>query len=152
VILAGMLLVLSASCFAQTNVLSVTVPPDKFNAKSGATAQMKLAVKLRPGYHCNSNTPSDQYLIPLRLTWEAGPLQVAEVVYPKPQMEKFSFSKTPISVFTNDFEILTRFKVPANAVIGPAILSGKLRYQACNDRMCLAPKTVDVLVPVDIVK
>ena len=107
---------------------------------------------MRPGYHANSNAPSDEYLIPLRLTWSTGPLEVASVVYPKPQLEKYSFSDKPVSVFSGYFEILTRFKVSASAMPGLSILGAKLRYQACNDRMCFPPKTVDVSLPVEIVK
>ena len=43
-------------------------------AKRGATAQAKVKVSLQCGYHVNSNTPSDDYLIPLKLTWTPGPL------------------------------------------------------------------------------
>jgi hypothetical protein len=32
------------------------------------------------------------------------------------------------------------------------VISAKLRYQACTDRMCLPPKTVDLNVPIDILK
>ena len=120
--------------------------------KAGATAQIKLTAELRTGYHCNSNTPSDDYLIPLKLTWTSAPLEVAGVEYPKPQMEKYSFSDKPLSVYTGNFDIVTRFKVPASAPPGPAVISAKLRYQACTDRMCLPPKTVDVNIPIDIQK
>lgn len=150
-LLISLLLAGSALGFAQTVALSVA-PHDKVTAKAGSTAEVKLAVEIRPGYHANSNTPSDDYLIPMRLTWNPGPLEAAEVVYPKGQMEKYSFSETPLSVYSGDFQILTRFKVAAGAAPGPAVLAGKLRYQACNDRMCLPPKTVDVSLPVDIVK
>jgi len=122
------------------------------SAKAGATAQIKLTAELRSGYHCNSNTPSDDYLIPLRLTWTAAPLEVAGVDYPKPQMEKYSFSDKPLSVYTGNFDLVTRFKVPASAPAGPAVITAKLRYQACTDRACFPPKTVDLNVPVDIVK
>ncbi len=150
--LAGAMLFLwSPLSFAQTNVLSVA-PPEKLTAKAGAIASAKLTIQLRPGYHCNSNKPSEDYLIPLKLTWTAAPLEVAEVTYPQPRMETYSFSKQPLSVYTGDFEIVTKFKVPASAAVGTMVLSAKLHYQACNDRMCLQPKTVDVSLPVDIVK
>ena len=35
---------------------------------------------------------------------------------------------------------------------GQATIAGKLHYQACNNRMCLTPKTIDVSVPVEIVR
>jgi thiol:disulfide interchange protein DsbD len=136
---------------AQINPLTIA-PPDKLTAKAGSTVEVKTTIQLRQGYHCNSNTPSDEYLIPLKLTWTPGPLESPEVAYPKPQMEKFSFSDKPLSVYTGDFVVATKFKVAAGANPGTAFVSGKLRYQACNDRMCLPPKTVEVSVPVDIVK
>ncbi len=107
---------------------------------------------MRPGYHTNSNTPSDPYLIPLKLTWNPGPLEAVSVMYPKPAMEKYSFSDKPLSVFSGNFDLSTTFKVPANAIPGPTAVTGKLRYQACNDSMCLAPKTIDVRLQVDIVR
>ena len=141
-----------APCFAQgPNVLSV-VPPEKLTAKAGSTAQARLTVHIQPGYHANSNNPSDEYLIPIRLTWSKSPLDVADVLYPTPQMEKYSFSDKPLSVYTGTFEIVTKFKVDNGALPGPTVISAKLRYQACTDRMCLPPKTGDVSLPVDITK
>ncbi len=111
----------------------------------------KVAVTLRPGYHVNSDAPHEAYLIPLKLNWTAAPLAVEGVSYPKAHDEKYQFSPDqPLSVFTGSFEITTKFKVPADATGGQAILAGKLKYQACNDTMCFPPKTVDVNLPVDV--
>jgi hypothetical protein len=146
------LFLLAASLsFAQSNVLTIA-PADNITAKAGTQVSAKILAQLKPGYHCNSDKPSDDYLIPLKLTWTPTPLEVAEVVYPKPQMEKYTFSEKPLSVYTGDFEIVTKFAVPRSAHPGPAVLTGKLRYQACTDRMCLPPKTVDVSLPVTVVK
>ncbi len=110
----------------------------------------KVTLQLRNGYHVNSHTPADEYLIPLRLTWTASPLEVVDVTYPQPKLENYSFSTKPVSVFTGDFDIITRFKAPATSPQGPTVLVGKLRYQACTDTSCLAPKTVEVRLPVHI--
>ena len=132
-----------APAAAQTNVVTVAAST-KTIAKRGATADARVTVQLRNGYHVNSNTPTEDYLIPLRLTWTAPPFEVAGTVYPKPKMEKYSFSPKPLSVFTGDFDIVTRLKTPPKAPPGPGVLLGKLRYQACNDNSCLPPKTVEV--------
>jgi len=132
---------------AQTSVLSVT-PPEKVVAKRGASLEVKTAMTLKPGYHVNSNTPSDSYLIPLRLTWEPGALESVEVIFPKPHMEKSTFSPKPLSVFTGDFALVTKFRVAGNAASGPGIAVGKLRYQACNSDSCLQPKTIEIKLPV----
>jgi hypothetical protein len=118
--------------------------------KRGGTADAKISVKLQPGYHVNSNTPSENYLIPLRLTWAAGPLESVAVTFPKPTMEKYEFSEKPLSVFTGNFDVATRFKAAPGAAVGPAYVSGKLRYQACNDKACFPPKTLDIKLPVSV--
>jgi len=137
--------------FGQSNLLSVA-PPAKLAAKAGTTVTETLNVQLKPGYHCNSDKPSDEYLIPLKLTWSASPMEVNEVVYPKAELEKYSFSKDPLSVYTGDFQIVTKFKVPASAPAGATVISGKIHYQACNDRMCFKPATAEVALPVEITK
>jgi len=142
---------LRAQAFAQGNVLNYT-PPRKVVAKPGATVDSALPLELRSGYHVNSNKPSDDYLIPLRLTWNPGPLEAAGFSFPKPEMGKYSFSEKPLSVYTGDFQIVTHFKAAANAEPGPKTLTGKLRYQACNSSMCLPPKTLEVSLQVEIVK
>jgi hypothetical protein len=109
-----------------------------------------LKADLQPGFHVNSNMPGDDYLIPIKLTWNKEPLEAEQVNYPKPQMEKLSFSPNPISVYTGSFAIDTRFKAPPGAMPGMAFMNGKLRYQACNNKECLPPRTVDVRVTLDI--
>jgi Disulphide bond corrector protein DsbC len=132
---------------AQISALSVG-PPEKVTAKRGGAVEVKTRALLKSGYHVNSNTPSESYLIPLRLTWEPGPLEAAEVVFPKAHMEKYEFSPNPLSVFTGDFELVTKFKVAANASAGPAVVLGKLRYQACSNNACLPPRTIEIKLPV----
>ena len=125
--------------------------PQKVAGKRNAAVQAKIPVSVRPGYHVNSNTPSEEYLIPLKLTWTfTGAIEGGSVTYPKPSLEKYEFAEKPLSVFTGDFELVTDFKVAANAPAGPGAAVGKLRYQACNDRACFPPKTVEVTVPYQI--
>lgn len=127
-------------------VLSVADPVKLSVPRSGEAVQT-LKLQLKPGYHVNSNTPNEEFLIPIRLTWDQASAETVAVQYPKPALEKTEFSDKPLSVFTGDFEIVSKFKRAAKASPGPGFLNGKLRYQACNDKMCLPPKTLDVKVP-----
>jgi hypothetical protein len=121
--------------------------PQKVAGKRSAAVQVKIPVTVKDGYHVNSNKPSEEYLIPLKLTWtQLGSLEGGTVTYPKPMLEKYEFSETPLSVFTGGFELVANFKVAANAPAGPGAATGKLRYQACSNRACYPPKTVDVTV------
>lgn len=128
-------------------ILTLQEPQKVIVARQGDVA-VALKLSMRPGYHANSDKPSEDFLIPLRLTWDSkAPVEAVETVYPKAKLEKFEFTEKPISVVDGDFEIVTRFRRAPNAMPGPAFLSGKLRYQACNDKMCFPPKTIDVKVP-----
>ena len=135
---------------AQSSGVLTVAPLPRVAAKRGGTFTEKLSAELRPGFHVNSNTPADEYLIPLRLTWANGPLQVEQVIYPTPQLEKYDFSSKPVSVFSGTFDVLTKFKVAPGAAPGITSIAGKLRYQACNNKECLPPKTVEVQLPVNM--
>jgi hypothetical protein len=122
--------------------------PQKVAAKRGAAVQAKIPMTVQPGYHVNSNTPSDEYLIPLKLTWkQTGALEAGAVAYPKPALEKYEFSEKPLSVFTGRFDVTANFKVRPDAPAGPGAAVGQLRYQACSDRACFPPKTVEITLP-----
>jgi hypothetical protein len=126
-------------------------PQATVKVKRGAPATVTLKVSLPAGFHANSNTPTESYLIPLVLKWTGGPLQEGVVTYPKPLLETYTFTAgKPISVVAGAFDLVTKFKVPATAAAGPAAQTGTLRYQACNDRMCFPPKTVPVSVTVSV--
>ena len=146
----GLLLGAGFLSFGQaTNVLWET-PTPLVKLKVGTVADVRLPLQLSPGYHTNSNAPSDPYLIPLKLTWGSGPLEPVAVFYPRPQLQKVSFSEKPVSVFSGRFDLVTRFKIPPSATPGPTALIGSVRYQACTDNLCLPPKTIDVALEVDI--
>lgn len=140
-------LALASAAAAQTGC-ALTAEPARLTVKRGENPEYRLKLKLPEGCHTNSHQPNDPDLIPLRLTWNPGPLEAGAIEFPKPHLEKYSFSEKPLSVFSGEFEIVTKFTRKPTAMPGPAMLSGKLRYQACNDRMCFPPRTIDVKAPV----
>ncbi len=148
--LAALPAALSLQLWGQFGQVLTVTPPVRAAGARNASFTAAVTVQLRNGYHVNSHTPDEDYLIPLMLTWDPSPLEVKEVVYPKAEKASFSFSTKPVSVYTGTFDIVTRFNVPAKAPVGALVLNGRLRYQACNDTMCLPPKTVEVKVPVEI--
>lgn len=145
---------LALGLFGQTSLNSLSsvvnvVAPEKVVGKRNTTQPVEFTIQIRNGYHINSNTPADEYLIPLRWTFE-GPLSVTDIAYPKPKMQTFPFSQKPMSVYEGDVKTTAKVTMPAKAAAGTQHVLGKLRYQACNDRMCLPPRTLEVKVPVEI--
>ncbi len=133
--------------FAQAGKVSIQ-PANTIVAHPGARVTQQLHLNIQPEFHVNSDKPKDEYVIPLKLTWLGGPLTIESVKYPQP--EEIKVGTEDLTVFTGDFNIESRFAVPQNATPSSSIMNGKLRYQACNNQMCLRPVTVDVHVPVSI--
>jgi thiol:disulfide interchange protein DsbD len=130
---------------AQQNKLTVE-PAGQVVVKRGTSAPATFKVAILPGYHVNSDKPKDDFLIPLQLTWTAGPVKTGAVVYPP--REEVQVGPDKLSVFTGSFDLKTDFSAPRDAAAGTFTMTGKLHYQACNDRMCFRPMTVDIRVPV----
>jgi|SRR5581483_4697229 len=143
-----MALLLSAAWLgAQPGDRLMVGQPEHVVGKRNVAVQVKIPLSVVKGFHVNSNKPMEEYLIPLKLTWTStGALQPGAIDYPAPSVEKFEFAEKPLSIYSGNFDLVAHFKVAANAQAGPGAASGKLRYQACNDRACFAPKTVDVTV------
>ncbi len=121
--------------------------PAPLRVKTGETAPLALRFRLAAGHHTNSNKPTDEFLIPLKLTWDSAaltPLEVIAVEYPAGKLEKYAFSEKPLSVYSGEFIVTTRFKAAADAPKGQKTVNGKLRYQACSDTMCFPPRTLAV--------
>ncbi|MEI9811514.1 MAG: hypothetical protein WDO18_02035 [Acidobacteriota bacterium] len=150
-----LLIAVCGLAFGQTPQPKIVVkldPVQAVAAKPGQTVHVTISAKVDAGFHVNADKQADQYLIPLRLTWTRGTLEKPSIAYSKAANAKLAFSEKPVNIFTGDFSIDTQFQVPKNAAVGATTVAGKLRYQACNDRECLIPRTIDIVVPVEIAK
>jgi DsbC/DsbD-like thiol-disulfide interchange protein len=132
---------------AQVNKVVGVAAPEPLVAKPGGTVEQVLKVTVRDGYHVNSDKPIDEFIIPLKLTW-TGPLEVKQVIFPK--AEEINVNGQKLTVFTGSFPVRTQLSIPASAAKGKTTVTGKLRYQACSNEMCLRPTTVDIELPLTI--
>ena len=110
--------------------------------KRGEPAKLILKADVLPGFHVNSDKPRDEFLIPLKLTWDSGVLSAKSIAYPKP--EDLEMNGQKLAVFTGTVPIETQFVAGSDAAKGEKTITGKLRYQACNSNMCFRPATIDV--------
>ena len=124
----------------------------KVAGKRGAAVQAKIPLTVDPGFHVNSNTPNERVpdSVEADLEGHRRPRRRPGRSIPKPAQEKYEFSEKPLSVFTGNFDVTANFKVAANAPAGPGVAAGQLRYQACNDKACFPPKTVEINLPYSV--
>jgi hypothetical protein len=136
---------LSAQVPSGKDVVSPTAYVSLDPAGRGSTAQIAVVMKIRPGFHVNAREKSAEYLIAtdLKSNLPAG-FSAGEVIYPKGKLEKFVFSKTPLNVYQETVVLKMPLTVLASAPTGEQHIPLKLRYQACNQEVCLSPTTLDV--------
>jgi thiol:disulfide interchange protein DsbD len=100
---------------------------------------LHVDVRILDGFHVNSHTPTEDYLIPtsLKIAPPEG-AKAAEPAYPAGKTKKFSFADKPLSVYEGAF----RIDVPMTWAGPPPAVSGTLDFQACTDTQCYAPASV----------
>jgi DsbC/DsbD-like thiol-disulfide interchange protein len=145
----------SPSSIAESRAISSTdvvkASPDEVTILRGGTVDALVRLKIDSGYHVNANPPSFPYLKPteLELTPEGG-LSVSFTKYPDPLMKNFSFSESPLAVYEGETTLSVRLKADKSIALGRKNLSGKLRVQACDDQVCYAPASMDIVIPVNV--
>ncbi|MFY9556377.1 MAG: protein-disulfide reductase DsbD domain-containing protein [Blastocatellia bacterium] len=144
---------LSLSTLAQGSASVVKVSPGEsvYKIKRGGAVQVEVVIKVGEGYHINSNRPLEKYLIATTLKIDRSPgLTVTPVVYPKAKLEKFEFSKNPLSVFEGKAVLKLTARALSSLAPGAQYLKGKLMVQACNNQQCLRPQSIDVNIPLQV--
>ena len=121
-------------------------------AHPGDRVRLAVTVTLPPELHVQSNAPRDPSLIPTVLTVETpSGGEVTEVVYPAALDFKMADVPEPLAVYPHEFAIGAEIVLPKDAAPGTLPLRGRLRYQACNDRVCFAPASAEVSWAIDVV-
>jgi cytochrome c biogenesis protein CcdA len=109
----------------------------------GGSAHVAIHVRLPEGLHMNSNAPRDPSLIQAVLGVDAPPgVVVAEIVYPQATDLVQLGAALPLAVYEREFTIGVRLDIDARTPPGTLRVPARLRYQACDERVCYFPATV----------
>ena len=115
---------------------------------------LALKINVDEGWHINSNTPNEDYLIPAKLSIisKDGIIEeVEKILYPEPEEIQLAFSKIPLSVWQGEALIGIKIKLKNNVKPGKYNLIVNLDYQACNDNICLAPNNIVDTLEIEVV-
>ena len=124
------------------DVVTVRAIAPTAGIKASQKSTLTLELTIHEPFHINANPASEDYLIPTVATVKAAPgLKVGTPVYPKPVLKKFGFYEGMLKVYEGTVQI--KIPLETTGVFKPTTLEGTLKYQACNDQACLAPKTLD---------
>ncbi len=116
-----------------------------------ASHEILIEMQVNEGWHINSNKPLEDFLIPTEISFEAQDgISFGKISYMIPEMKKFTFSETMLSVYEDKAYAKTTITISPDFNQTEVIIRGKVYYQACNDESCLAPDEIGFTKLADI--
>ena len=147
-------------CVAATAVAQVKSSKDAVTVSAvtgasgvapGGTLRAAVVIDVHEGWHTNSHTPLDSYLIATVLKLDpVDGLMPGAFAYPPGKNVKLSFSDDLVSVYEGKVAIGVPLEAAATLTPGTVTLQGSLRIQACNDTSCLGPSNIPVEIPIKV--
>ncbi|RMF20794.1 MAG: hypothetical protein D6760_10765, partial [Deltaproteobacteria bacterium] len=109
----------------------------------GESATVTIELDIAEGWHINSNEPGIDFLIPTSVEFDLSDgLSVVDVAYPKPVVRQLKLGGSrPLRLYEGRVRISARLHYDRMSV-SPRTPVAVVRYQACNDTLCLRPTSV----------
>jgi DsbC/DsbD-like thiol-disulfide interchange protein len=138
--------------FPQDTAIVTILPAKPVVAARGQAVQLTVRAKIIKGFHIQANPAANEFLIPTTLAIETGENFVPEdPVYPPGHPYRLEGSTEDLLTYEDEVTINLPVKIMESASPGKTDIAGKLRFQPCDDIKCLFPRSIPVVIPVEIV-
>jgi DsbC/DsbD-like thiol-disulfide interchange protein len=144
---------LSLSAFAFDSSPRLTVEGvSSARLKAGESASVVLELKVREGFHVQANPASRPQLIPTKVdVTAASGFEISKPSYPVAKPYKIAGLDTMVDTYEGRFEVRIPFKSGTSVKAGKYELDGRIKYQACDDKVCFPPTLAKFRVPIEVV-
>ncbi len=122
--------------------------------KAGARFTVKLAGKVQPGWHMYSMKSLVGGPVPTRI-WinDAQPFLLAGTIRADaPMLAQDPSFNMEVETYEGEASFLLPLRVAGDVEPGSQVLPVNVSYQACNNKICLPPKTAKVTLAIDITR
>lgn len=131
---------------------SVTAPAARSGVQAGGRVEVRLAAAIAPGWHLYSMKRLEGGPVATTIGLPGGQaFRLAGAVDEPPPLTKFDDS---FQMEVEWYEGLAEFTLPVavakDAKRGAETMVVNARYQVCDDKQCLPPRTVKVEVPLTV--
>lgn len=137
--------------FAATAVQWTLTTPAP-SVKPGAKVEVVLDAAITGGWHLYSLKKVEGGPIATTITLPAGqPFSLAGAITASPAESKYDETfQMDVETYSDSATFRLPIEVAKDAPAGPANLTVNVRFQACDDKQCLPPRTVKVELPLTI--
>jgi len=104
---------------------------------------LKVNLSIKPGWHINAHKPLQKDLIATTVSVDenAKGWALEPVIYPEPLNKTLAFQQSILALYEGKIMFKSKVKAEKSAA---KILPVKVNLQACNDKHCLAPETLQL--------
>ena len=125
----------------------VTVHVRDVTIKTGKIGIVTIQVDVKEGYHIQANQTKDEFLIPTTIVVENSKnIKAGKAVFPESKKFRLEGTNDFMDVFDSSFQIKIPVRTTGQVEKGSYTLQAELRYQACDARTCLFPKTISFTI------
>jgi hypothetical protein len=120
---------------------------------AGGKVKFIVILDVQKGWHINANPPHPDNMIPTKVT-VAGKHKSKQLATTYPEGSELTVKEIDeaVSVYEGQVEIRGEIQAPNEAVGKTEELEFQVKYQACNEKNCLPPKTLKLGGKIEIVK
>lgn len=148
-------LALAAQAPAIPKTIVSVAGPETVVVEAGGRAQARLTFTIEDGFRIQANPAAERFLIPATLELEGDErVSVGPVGYPPGKPYRLRGADNDLSIYEGTVVIDVSLKASHSAATDTerveVVLEGELRYQACNEIVCLRPSSLPVRLPVEV--
>jgi len=130
-------------------IVIITTPD--ITVYAGKSSWIILNVEVKEGYHIQANKVNDEFLIPTTVEVVTDKnIEQGKQSFPVAKKFKLEGTNNFLDVYDGNFQITIPFKTQWRVKKGKYELQVKFRYQACDFKSCLFPKTIEFIIPLTI--
>jgi len=143
---------INTSCYLDEEVVEIEVFNSYDKIHSGMDLKIAIRVEILGTWHINSNVPTEDYFEATNLSIPSESFfSFAEIKYPEALSLFLEFSESPVSVFEGEIFIGGVISIPEDISLGKHKIPLLFIYQACDDRTCLPPETLEKEIIITVV-
>jgi uncharacterized protein len=119
---------------------------------AGGEFEVELVLTIKDNFHIYANPAGSENVIPTVVSLDPqSTATLVEIRYPAGESKVLAANgPEKVTVYEKTAKATARIRLAPDAKIGPNTINLKVRYQACDDKACLAPATLDVPVAVEV--
>lgn len=144
-----------AAVFAGTvsaqNPVAVSMSVSPASVPAGGSGTARITAGIEGGWYMYSISQGPGGPIPTRISLGEGPFKMGRVSGPRPKVKLDPNFGINTESYAGSAVFNVPFTVAAGTPEGPQTLNASMRFQVCNDTVCLPPKTVKLASTVSIV-